>query len=120
MLSEESTVGLASQSDYYYGVVDDSASRGVCGLCGRELIPGPSINKHHLVPKTYGGSVAVWMHSICHSKIHSLFSERELRDHYNTFEALLDHEDIQSFVRWVRKKDPTFQVRNRPHNRRRR
>ena len=93
---------------------------GVCGLCGRPLVPGPTINKHHLVPKTYGGVETAWMHAICHGKIHSVFSERELRDHYYTFDALLAHEEIQKFVRWVRRKEPTFVDRNRKHHRRRR
>ena len=92
----------------------------LCGLCGRPLVPGPSINRHHLVPKTYGGTETAWMHAICHSKIHSVFSERELRDHYNTFDALLGHEEIQKFVRWVRRREPTFRARNHTHSRRRR
>ncbi len=101
-------------------VVADAPTEATCGLCGRVLVPGPSINKHHLIPKTYGGTETTWMHAICHSKIHSVFSERELKDRYHTFEALLAHEEIQKFVRWVRKKEPTFYVRNRPHQRRRR
>ena len=102
------------------GVVAPPGPDDVCGLCGRPLVPGPTINRHHLIPKTYGGAETVWMHAICHSKIHSLFSERELRDHFHTFDALLAHEEIQKFVRWVRKKEPTYYVRNRTHHRRRR
>lgn len=97
-----------------------AAGHAVCGLCGRILVAGPSINKHHLVPKAFGGTETAWLHTICHSKIHSLFSHRELKDHYHSFDALLAHEEIRKFVRWVRRKDPTFCARNRAHHRRRR
>jgi hypothetical protein len=96
-----------------YEFDDPGALLGECGLCGRPLIAGPSINKHHLTPKTFGGRVAVWIHRVCHSKIHSLFTERELKAHYHTFESLLSHEDIQKFVTWVRKKPPEFTAKNR-------
>lgn len=84
------------------------------------MVPGPSVNRHHLVPKTFGGTEIVEMHRICHSKIHAVFSERELAQHYHTFERLLAHEEIEKFVRWVRKQPPEFYNRNaRPRERRR-
>jgi hypothetical protein len=95
------------------------ADLGPCGLCGRPLIAGPSINKHHLLPKTFGGRTAVFIHRVCHSKIHSLFTERELKAHYHTFESLLAHEEILKFVKWVRKKPPEFYTRNRASKRKR-
>ena len=91
----------------------DSHSPGPCPLCGRSLIPGPSVNKHHLIPKTFGGSEAAWIHVICHSKIHSVFTERELLNEFHTFERLLEHEEIEKFVRWVRKKHPEYRDKNR-------
>lgn len=78
------------------------------------MISGPSVNKHHLIPKTFGGREAVWMHRICHNKIHAVFSERELEHYYHTFERLLAHEDIRKFVVWVRKKPPEFYARHDP------
>lgn len=103
----------------YHIEVSEPDDGALCGLCGRILVPGPSINRHHLIPKAYGGTEVAWLHAICHSKIHSLFSDRELKDQYHSFEALLAHEEIQKFVRWVRRKEPTFYVRNRAHRRRR-
>ncbi len=79
-----------------------------CPLCGRDLIPGPSVNKHHLVPKSHKGKETVLLHRVCHRKIHSLFSDKELANELNTIESLLEKEDIQNFVRWVRKKPPEF------------
>ena len=96
---------------------DEEPSR--CGLCGRALVPGPSVNRHHLVPKTFGGRHVVDLHRICHNKIHAVFTERELQQHYHTFERLLAHEEISKFVRWVRKQPPEFYNRNeRPSSRR--
>jgi hypothetical protein len=90
-----------------------------CPLCGRELIDGPSVNEHHLVPRTYRGRVTVRMHRICHNKIHSVFSEKELADYYHTPERLLENEEISKFVKWVRKKDPGFYDRHRAMSKRR-
>lgn len=53
------------------------------------------------------------MHRVCHKKVHSLFSEKTLARQFNTFEALLEHEDIAKFVRWVQKQDPEFNARHR-------
>lgn len=79
-----------------------------CPLCGRELIDGPSVNEHHLIPRSHRGRQTVRMHRICHGKIHAVFSERELAQYYHTIERLLENEDIRKFVQWVRKKDPSY------------
>lgn len=77
-----------------------------CPLCERPL--GTIWDEHHLVPKTFKGTETVLIHKICHNKIHSVFTERELAKHYNTIERLLENEHIQTFVEWVKKKDPEF------------
>ncbi|MCA6364376.1 MAG: hypothetical protein IM638_15170 [Bacteroidetes bacterium] len=77
-----------------------------CALCKRPL--GSNWNVHHLIPKTFGGRVTVPMHRICHSKIHSVFTERELLKQYHTIEALLTHDAIAGFVKWVQNKHPDF------------
>lgn len=80
----------------------------ICPLCQRPLVSGPSVNEHHLIPKTFGGKVVVRMHRICHNKIHSLWTERELLNYYHTFERIAEHEDIRKFVAWVKKKSPEY------------
>lgn len=91
-----------------------------CPLCQRELIEKTSsVDKHHLVPKSLGGKEMVLIHRICHQKIHSLFTERELKNTYNTIEKLLSHEEIQKFIKWVSKKAPDFYDRNATANRKR-
>ena len=47
----------------------------LCPLCQRQLIPGPSVDKHHLVPNSKKGKETVTLHKICHSKLHSVFTE---------------------------------------------
>lgn len=94
-----------------------------CPLCGRQLVPGPSVDRHHLVPQLKGGTVADEVHRVCHGKIHATWDENQLRDHYDTWEKLRTAPEMQSFIRWVRKKPADFmdgtRMRN-GHRRRRR
>ena len=91
---------------------------GPCPLCGRPMIAGASVDRHHLVPRTEGGRTSVWMHRICHRKIHSVLDERSLARDYATAEALRRHPDIAAFVAWVRKRPPEFTSRTEPRRRR--
>ena len=91
----------------------DQQTVGDCPLCARPLVAGGTINEHHLTPKSYKGKETITLHKICHSKIHSVFTEKELHDHYHTIDRLLEHPEIENFVKWVRKKDPEFMDRNR-------
>ena len=80
----------------------------LCPLCGRKL-DGPC-NRHHLLPLSKGGkgTETIVMHKICHDKIHSVFTEMELKRHYHTLERLKGHEEIAAFIKWVSKKEPEF------------
>jgi hypothetical protein len=80
----------------------------ICQLCNRELILGPSVDEHHLIPKTFKGTETVLLHKICHRKIHATFTERELANYYKTIDLLLSHYEIEKFVKWVSKKDPEY------------
>lgn len=81
---------------------------GKCPLCDRDMWEGKSIDKHHFVPKSKGGRETELIHRICHNKIHSLFSEKELANYYNTPDKLKESEDIRKFIKWVSKKDPDY------------
>lgn len=48
------------------------------------------------------------MHKICHSKIHAVLDEGELKRYYHTIERLQEQEEIAKFIKWVRKKEPEF------------
>ncbi len=91
----------------------------ICLICGREL-GSKNISKHHLIPKSRGGrdGETIMIHNICHQKIHSVFTEKELSENYNTVDKLRASEEISKFIRWVFKKDPSFYQRNRRSRRR--
>jgi len=81
----------------------------ICPLCNREINEN-LLEKHHLIPKTFGGRDTIFLDKCCHQKIHSVFTERELLNHYNTFERILENEDIKTFVKWISKKEPEFYI----------
>jgi hypothetical protein len=86
----------------------------ICPLCDR-FLPESEVSSHHLRTKLKAGSSSetVNIHRVCHSKIHSLFTESELYYTYNTIYKLKEHADIQTFIKWVSKKDPTFYDSNK-------
>lgn len=77
-----------------------------CKICNREL--GNVIDEHHWVPRTFKGKEKDFLHKICHRKLHSVFTEREMLHYYNTVERCLEHEDMKKFVKWVQKKPINF------------
>lgn len=79
-----------------------------CPLCGRVMIPGPTIDEHHLVPKSKGGKDKYKCHRVCHRKIHATLTEKELAQKYHTWDSLKQHPNIQTFIKWVAKKPPEF------------
>ncbi len=83
-----------------------------CALCRRPL--GRLREKHHLVPRSFGGRATVDLHPICHRKIHDVLSERELARDYGTTEALRRHPEITPFLRWLRNKPADFHKVTRP------
>lgn len=74
------------------------------------MIEGLSADEHHLVPKEFGGRKhpIVIIHKVCHNKIHSVLTNRELWRSYNTIELLREHAEIRKFIKWIKKKDPEF------------
>ena len=78
-----------------------------CPLCGRPL-GTMNVDRHHLVPKTFKGREQFPIHRICHRKIHSVLTERELFQSFHTWESLQTQPDIANFVTWVAKKPPGF------------
>lgn len=91
----------------------DNRDLGPCPLCGRPMIAGPSVDRHHWIPKTEGGRAAEPLHRICHRKIHAVLDEKSLARDYATPEALRAHPEIHAFLRWVRRKHPEFTAGHR-------
>jgi 5-methylcytosine-specific restriction endonuclease McrA len=86
-----------------------------CPLCGR-VLGTVNIDRHHLVPKKFKGKEQFAIHKICHRKIHSAFTERELLQTFHTWDALRQHEDIQAFIAWVSRKPPEYYSRTATSN----
>ena len=86
----------------------DADTLGPCPLCGRPMVPGPSVDRHHWVPRTEGGRTAEAMHRVCHRMIHRVLDERSLARAYASAEALRAHPDIARFIQWVQKKPADY------------
>ena len=86
-----------------------------CSICGRALGQKSNYSKHHLIPKSKGGTfgATIDIHNICHQKIHSVFTEKELKQEYNTVERLVANEEMSKFIKWVAKKEVHYYQRNK-------
>ena len=78
-----------------------------CALCRRvvpdERIPDPQVvQEHHLVPENRKDSPTVMLCRPCHKQIHALFSNAELREEYDTIEALREAGRLASYIEWIR------------------
>ena len=96
--------------------MDDKINIGDCPLCGRVMFDGPSINEHHLVPKSLKGKDKIIIHAACHQKIHTIFTEKELQQKYNTIKKIKENGEIQKFIKWIKKKDPEYYERSKTSN----
>lgn len=81
----------------------------LCPLCNR-IIPEEQESKHHLIPKSKGGEKEdiVIIHIACHRQIHMVFTNNELDDYYYTVERIKEHSEMEKFINWISKKDPSF------------
>jgi hypothetical protein len=79
----------------------------VCKLCQRPIPPALR-DAHHLIPKSRGGVITVFMHRACHKQVHALFTETELARNYPNAQALRAHPEITRFINWVQDKPSHF------------
>jgi hypothetical protein len=93
-------------------------NKNICSICKRLLVDDSSTNYHHLIPKKFKGKITIPLHKICHDKIHSVFSERQLFNYYHTVERILENDDMKIFINWIKNKEPDFYVTHRQTNQR--
>lgn len=74
-----------------------------CELCGMVT----TTRGHHFTPKSKGGDVRTPVCETCESYVHKTWTNNELRDIYNTPEAILATEGFQKFLKWRWKQPPT-------------
>jgi len=72
-----------------------------CLLCERPIPHAVYAEKHHLVPRAKRGKITVQVCIDCGNQIHQLFSNNELRDTYNTIDALKADPKVQKWVHWI-------------------
>lgn len=90
----------------------------ICPICGREH--GGEMQYHHLKPITFRSRTKevhekdnlILIHKMCHQKIHATFVEHDLLNHYHTVERILEHEEMQKFVKWINKKSADYYDKN--------
>ena len=84
----------------------------ICNLCDRP-IPRDLRDAHHLIPKSRGGVVTVFLHRACHKQVHALFTETELEKNYPSMYALRAHPELARFINWIQDKPSDFNPRIR-------
>lgn len=94
-------------------------SIGNCPVCERDMWKGVFVDRHHFLPKCKGGKESEWVHKVCHNKIHSVFTEKELAKEYYDPEKVRQHPEMQKFIEWIQKKDPDYYDKNVKHSRKR-
>ena len=95
--------GIIAEETFY--VVEGGRKFRACELCGRKL-PLSIKSRHHLVPRSRGGKASdiIFIHRICHNKIHSIFTNKELKKNFNTIEKIRQVTEIKNFIEWVKNK----------------
>lgn len=81
-----------------------------CALCRRvvldERIDDPQVvQEHHLQPEMRAESPTVLLCRPCHKQIHAVFTNEELRDDYDTIDALQTADRLQGYIGWIRGTD---------------
>jgi hypothetical protein len=74
-----------------------------CEFCGMNTLT----REHHLTPKSKGGKETATACETCESFIHKTWTHNELRDTYNSVEAILESEKFQKFLKWRLKQPAT-------------
>ena len=78
--------------------VDDGGFR--CALCEREVA---RVTRHHVRPRSLGGTATEPLCPGCHRQVHALYTNRTLAAELDTIEKLRADPRIQSYLRWARK-----------------
>jgi len=97
-----------------------------CALCRRvvpdERIDDPqAVQEHHLRPERRAESDTVMLCRPCHDQIHAVFSNAELRESYDTVEALRAADRLADYIDWIRGTDTldiAVETSDRPRDRR--
>lgn len=93
----------------------------ICDICGRKIPDDLTCSdEHHLIPKSKKGKDTIRIHKVCHNKIHSIWTEKELAKYYHTPSRILENEEMQNFVKWLSNKPEDFYIKTKDSNDRKR
>ena len=67
-------------------------------LCERTGVP---LERHHLVPENRARSPVAPVCPPCHDQLHATFTDEELRESYDSVEALRESDRMAAFVSFV-------------------
>jgi hypothetical protein len=82
-----------------------------CWLCHRPF--ETQIEWHHPVPKAKKGKVKVPVHPMCHTAIHTHFTNSQLARIGDDRSVLLANDALAKFIAWVKDKPPGFHAPTR-------
>jgi len=88
----------------------DRSMPTTCALCRRVIpdgeIPDPAVvQEHHLRPERRAESPTVQLCRPCHDQIHAVFTNAELREAYDSVDALRSADRLQGYLEWIRGTD---------------
>ena len=71
----------------------------VCPIC--EVSEG--VSKHHVLPKSQGGTETVLICEECHKQIHTTLTNKQIEKNFVSIESLKEHEEIAKWIAWRQK-----------------
>lgn len=81
-----------------------------CELCDMETYT----ISHHIIPRCKHGKKTIQACPTCEKWIHSQWTHNELRDIFNSVDAILANEGFQKFLKWRRKQPSTALFKSSP------
>jgi 5-methylcytosine-specific restriction protein A len=79
-----------------------------CELCRRRIegVRDPqAVQTHHLRPEERQTSPTATLCRPCHEQVHALFTNAELRESFDTVDALREADRLQKYIAWIRTTD---------------
>lgn len=84
----------------------------ICPICLHDY-PDGDLQKHHLIPKSRGGTEKNRLCCHCHRQIHALYSEKELELYFNTLDLFLSSSRLRKWIKWIRKRRPESKLKTK-------
>ena len=92
-------------------------TNNICPICQRRI---SNLTDHHLVPVHKPGKreERAKLCSDCHSQIHMLFSNQELKKEYNTTKSIKNSKRMQAYLKFIENRNSENKLSFKESNRR--